>query len=67
MKSQRKLKADKQKAIHKVKLVAATYTLMPSSKLAFPITDRDPKVTVFAQQCQLIDQCWSKTQAEHQE
>ena len=62
-----KLKVDKHKTMHKVKIVVTMYTTMTSSKLAITITEGDLEVTVFAQQCQFSDQCWSKTQIEHQE
>lgn len=62
-----KLKVDKHKLMHKVKIVVTMYTTMTSSKLAINITEGDLEVTVFVQQCQFSDRGWSKPQIEHQE
>lgn len=62
MKCLMKLKVNKCKIMHIVKIVIIIYMAMTITN-----TEGDLEATLFVQQCQLSNQCWSECKLEHQE
>lgn len=62
MKCLMKLKVNKCKIMHIAKIVKTTYMAMTITN-----TEGALEVSMFVQQCQLSDQCWSERKIKHQE